>query len=156
MKGLAGLVCAAALAAASTGWAGTPDPAARTFVFNLSVDRELRVYGETPQDLTLQKGTSYRVHVEMRSDDTARATFYDKMGRRVGRAIGAVEPRTAETPNEIPASLDSTPRALVTEVKGMPFLVIGDLKQRKVVIRLFPPGPEGMTRIPVHPPRIGP
>jgi hypothetical protein len=156
MKRFASLVCATALFVVPTGRAGTPDPAASTFVFNLSVDREFMVGGEMPTNLTLQRGTSYRVHIETRSDDTARATFYDKMGRRVGRAIGAVEPRTAEAPNDIPASLDSTPRVFVTEVDGMPFLVIGDPKQRRVVIRLFAPGPEGMTTIPVHPPRQGP
>jgi len=156
MKRLASLVCATALSVVPTGRAGTPDPAARTFVFNLSVDREYMVGGEMPGNLTLQKGTSYRVHVETRSDDTARATFYDMMGRRVGRAIGAVEPRTAEAPNDIPASFNSTPRVFVAEVDGMPFLVIGDPKQRRVVIRLFRPGPEGMMTIPVHPRNLGP
>lgn len=109
MKRFTSLIFAAALSVAGTSRAATSAGPGRAFVFPINLGRTLQL-GETPQNAILQKGSSYRVRIETRSDDTARATFYDVTGRRVGHASGVVEHRTSDEHADIPsASIRSCP-----------------------------------------------
>jgi hypothetical protein len=148
MKPFACLVCAAALSVVGPSYSATSAGPGHAFVFSLSLDRTLKVGGEAPQNLTLQKGATYRVRVETRSDDTAQATFSDITGRLVGFASGVVEHRTPENHVDIPSGSHSklpwTLHWRLQELDGKMWLAIGGLEQRQVLIRLYPyrPGPE--------------